>query len=69
MLNGDYGFGGDKVMSTEDINLVFGQPVEVVVQETYKAPAISPFEFVNAINHEKNYNHTNFYFSVGSSYY
>lgn len=40
-------------MSTEDINLVFGQPVEEVIQETYKAPAISPFEFVNAINHSK----------------
>jgi hypothetical protein len=36
-----------------DINDVFGQPVVVQKEETYKAPAISPFDFINAINFDK----------------
>lgn len=36
-----------------DINLVFGQAIEVEKQELYKAPAISPFDFINAINFDK----------------
>lgn len=36
-----------------DINDVFGQPEVVQKEETYKAPAISPFDFINAINFDK----------------
>ena len=36
-----------------DINDVFGQPGVVQKEETYKAPAISPFDFINAINFDK----------------
>ena len=36
-----------------DINDVFGQPEVVQKEESYKAPAISPFDFINAINFDK----------------
>lgn len=36
-----------------DINDVFGQPVEVKIEEVYKEPTISPFDFANAINFSK----------------
>ncbi len=36
-----------------DINDVFGQPEVIQKEETYKAPAISPFDFINAINFDK----------------
>jgi hypothetical protein len=36
-----------------DINDIFGQPVEVKIEEVYKEPVISPFDFVNAINFSK----------------
>jgi hypothetical protein len=36
-----------------DINDVFGQPVEAKEEEVYKAPAISPFDFINAITFNK----------------
>lgn len=36
-----------------DINEVFGQVQEIKVQDVYKAPSISPFDFINAINHSK----------------
>jgi hypothetical protein len=36
-----------------DINNIFGQPVEVKIEEVYKEPVISPFDFVNAINFSK----------------
>lgn len=36
-----------------DINDVFGRPVEIVKEEVYKAPAISPFDFINAITFNK----------------
>lgn len=36
-----------------DINDVFGQPEVLQKEETYKAPAISPFDFINAINFDK----------------
>jgi hypothetical protein len=36
-----------------DINNVFGQPEVIQKEETYKAPAISPFDFINAINFDK----------------
>lgn len=36
-----------------NINDVFGQQVEEKVEETYKQPAISPFDFINAINYSK----------------
>lgn len=36
-----------------DINDVFGRPVEVAKEEVYKAPAISPFDFINAITFNK----------------
>ena len=36
-----------------DINDVFGQPEVVQKEEAYKAPAISPFDFINAINFDK----------------
>jgi hypothetical protein len=36
-----------------DINDVFGQPEVALKEETYKAPAISPFDFINAINFDK----------------
>jgi len=36
-----------------DINDVFGQTVETVKEEVYKAPAISPFDFINAITFNK----------------
>lgn len=35
-----------------DINDVFGQG-EPVVEEVYKAPSISPFDFINSINYDK----------------
>jgi len=36
-----------------DINNVFGQPEEKVEEKEYKAPSISPFDFINAINFSK----------------
>lgn len=36
-----------------DINSVFGQVVEEKAEVVYKQPAISPFDFINAINHSK----------------
>ena len=36
-----------------DINDVFGQEVEQPVEEVYKQPSISPFDFINAINFSK----------------
>ena len=36
-----------------DINDVFGQPVEAKEEEVYKAPALSPFDFINAITFNK----------------
>jgi hypothetical protein len=36
-----------------DINDVFGQTAEPVKEEVYKAPAISPFDFINAITFNK----------------
>ena len=37
-----------------DVNDVFGQPEEIIIPETrYVEPAISPFDFVNAINYNK----------------
>ena len=36
-----------------DINDVFGQPVDVEMEVKIKEPAISPFDFINAINHTK----------------
>ncbi len=32
---------------------LFGEPTAPVVEETYKSPAITPFEFINAIHHSK----------------
>lgn len=36
-----------------NINDVFGVQVEEKVEETFKQPAISPFDFINAINYSK----------------
>ena len=36
-----------------DINDVFGQTVEEAVEVVTKQPAISPFDFINAINYSK----------------
>ena len=37
-----------------DVNDIFGQPEEIIIPETrYVEPAISPFDFVNAINYNK----------------
>ena len=36
-----------------DINDVFGQTAEPVKEEVYKAPSISPFDFINAITFNK----------------
>lgn len=36
-----------------DINSIFGQKEEEVIEEKYKAPSISPFDFLNSINHSK----------------
>jgi hypothetical protein len=36
-----------------DINDVFGQAVEVVEEPVFKEPAISPFDFINAITFNK----------------
>jgi len=36
-----------------DINDVFSQPEVIQKEEVYKAPAISPFDFINAINFDK----------------
>lgn len=36
-----------------DINSIFGQEEEKVIEEKYKAPSISPFDFLNSINHSK----------------
>ena len=36
-----------------DINDVFGQPQVEKVEEPYKSPSISPFDFINAINYSK----------------
>ena len=33
---------------------MFGEPKQEIVVEPYKAPAISPFEFINAITYNKN---------------
>jgi uncharacterized protein YifN (PemK superfamily) len=32
---------------------LFGKPVEKIVEEPYKSPSITPFEFINAIHHTK----------------
>lgn len=32
---------------------LFGEPAKVIVEEPYKAPAISPFDFLNCIHHTK----------------
>jgi len=32
---------------------LFGEPVKSYVEEPYKAPAITPFDFINAIHHSK----------------
>lgn len=36
-----------------DINDVFGQAIEVVEEPVFKEPAISPFDFINAITFNK----------------
>lgn len=36
-----------------DINDVFGQTAEPVKEDVYKAPSISPFDFINAITFNK----------------
>lgn len=36
-----------------DISDVFGQPQTEKVEEPYKSPSISPFDFINAINYSK----------------
>lgn len=36
-----------------DVNNVFGQEEPLKVEEAYKAPSISPFDFINAINYSK----------------
>lgn len=36
-----------------DINEIFGQPEIKTEEEIYKAPAISPFDFINAIHYSK----------------
>lgn len=36
-----------------DINNIFGQHEEKEIESTWKAPAISPFDFINAINYTK----------------
>ena len=33
---------------------MFGEPKAEIVIEPYKAPAISPFDFINAITYNKN---------------
>ena len=33
---------------------MFGEPKVEIVIEPYKAPAISPFDFINAITYNKN---------------
>lgn len=41
-------------MSTlNDINNVFGKIEEPSIEEVYKAPSISPFDFINTINYSK----------------
>lgn len=32
---------------------LFGNPIEEKAEEVYKSPSISPFDFLNAINHSK----------------
>ena len=32
---------------------LFGNPIQKQVEETYKSPSISPFDFINAINYSK----------------
>lgn len=32
---------------------LFGEPVEKIIEEPYKSPSITPFEFINAIHHSK----------------
>lgn len=32
---------------------LFGEPTKSYVEEPYKAPAITPFDFINAIHHSK----------------
>lgn len=36
-----------------DINDIFGKEQEPEIREVWKAPAISPFDFINAINYTK----------------
>lgn len=36
-----------------DVNDVFGQPVEEEIVEEYKEIKLSPFDFINSINHSK----------------
>lgn len=36
-----------------DINEVFGQEIKEAVEEKYKAPSISPFDFINSITYTK----------------
>ena len=33
--------------------MIFGEPTPVIQEEPYKAPAISPFDFINAIQYTK----------------
>jgi hypothetical protein len=32
---------------------LFGEPIEKIIEEPYKSPSITPFEFINAIHHTK----------------
>jgi hypothetical protein len=32
---------------------LFGEPTEKIIEEPYKSPSITPFEFINAIHHTK----------------
>jgi hypothetical protein len=34
---------------------LFGNPIQKQVEETYKSPSISPFDFINAINYSKDH--------------
>lgn len=36
-----------------DINEIFGQSSDKVVEPSYKQPSISPFDFINSINYSK----------------
>lgn len=41
-------------MNNLDINDIFGAREDTCIQVSYKAPAISPFDFINAITYNKN---------------